>query len=57
MKGHHAIGAALGILALALSLGAQSDPWVVIRAGRLFDSQHGVFITNAVVVVQGERPD
>ena len=55
MKGHHAIGAALGVLALALSLGAQSDPWVVIRAGRLFDSQHGVFITNAVVVVHGER--
>jgi imidazolonepropionase-like amidohydrolase len=55
MKFQHAIGAALGALALALSLGAQSEPWVVIRAGKLFDSQHGVFITNAVVVVHGER--
>jgi imidazolonepropionase-like amidohydrolase len=28
---------------------------VVIRAGRLFDSQRGAFVVNAVVVVQGER--
>jgi imidazolonepropionase-like amidohydrolase len=55
MKLQHAVGAALGALALALSLGAQSEPWVVIRAAKLFDSQHGVFITNAVVVVHGER--
>jgi len=55
MKGQHAFSAALGVLALALPLGAQSDPGVVIRAVRLFDSQHGVFITNAVVLVRGER--
>jgi imidazolonepropionase-like amidohydrolase len=55
MKFQHAVGAALGTLALALSLAAQSEPWVVIRAGKLFDSQHGVFIANAVVVVHGER--
>src|SRR5271156_4725022 len=55
MKAQHLIGATLGVMAVALSLGAQSEPAVVIRAARLFDSRHGVFITNAVVVVQGER--
>jgi imidazolonepropionase-like amidohydrolase len=55
MKFQHAVGAALGTLALALSLAAQSEPWVVIRAGKLFDSRNGVFIANAVVVVHGER--
>lgn len=55
MRWKHAVSAALGGLALALSLSAQSDQWVVIRAGRLFDSQQGAFVAHAVVVVHGER--
>ena len=55
MKFQHPLAAALGALALASSLAAQTEPWVVIRAARLFDSQHGVFIANAAVVVHGER--
>jgi len=55
MKWKHAASAAFSMLALALSLWAQSDQWVVIRAGRLFDSQQGVFVANAAVIVHGER--
>jgi hypothetical protein len=42
MRWKHVAGAVLGGMALALSLQAQSDRWVVIRAGRLFDSQQAV---------------
>jgi imidazolonepropionase-like amidohydrolase len=55
MNWKHAVGAALGGLALALSLSAQSNQWVVIRAGRLFDPQQGTFIAHAIVVVHGDR--
>ncbi|MGA3164793.1 MAG: amidohydrolase family protein [Terriglobia bacterium] len=55
MRWKHAVCAVLVGMALALSLQAQSDRWVVIRAGHLFDSQQAVFLSDAVVVVHGER--
>jgi imidazolonepropionase-like amidohydrolase len=55
MTWKNAVSATLGGLALALSLSAQTNQSVVIRAGRLFDAQQGTFIARPVVVVHGDR--
>ncbi len=49
------LGTLLGILAAGPSLPAQTPATAAIHAGRLFDANSGRFLTNQVVLIQGER--